>query len=180
MHIIKAKNELRNIIKDKKSHLSSEDKNHLSNQIFLQIEQLPQFQSSKTILAYWSMSDEVQTHQFIERWQHCKKFILPLVKGNDLELREFTGTESLTAGERFGILEPHTGELVNISTVDMIIVPGVAFDKKGNRLGRGKAYYDKLLQLTNAYKVGVCFEIQLVNQVPVESTDVPMDVVIWG
>lgn len=60
----------------------------------------------------------------------------------------------------------------------MIIVPGVAFDNNNNRLGRGKAYYDKLLKESKSYKVGVCFDFQLIEEVPVDEYDIKMDLII--
>ena len=68
----------------------------------------------------------------------------------------------------------------DITTVqpDMLVVPGVAFDKDGNRLGRGKGFYDRLLQAETAFKVGFCFDFQLLPQIPVESFDMPMDAIV--
>lgn len=62
--------------------------------------------------------------------------------------------------------------------IDVILVPGVAFDAYGNRLGRGKGYYDKILKQTNAYKIGVCFDFQFIENVPTEVHDVKMDKVV--
>ena len=74
-----------------------------------------------------------------------------------------------------------TGDVFEqIDSIDLIIVPGIAFDKNMNRLGRGKAYYDKLLKDTNAFKAGVCFDFQIIQRVPAESHDVKMDDVIFG
>ncbi len=85
----------------------------------------------------------------------------------------------MTAGEQFGIEEPTGAEFTDLDKVDLIIVPGVAFDRQRNRMGRGRGFYDRLLKSTpNAYKVGVGFNFQLVDNVPVEPFDVPMDNVI--
>ena len=59
--------------------------------------------------------------------------------------------------------------------IDLILVPGMAFDAMGNRLGRGKGYYDKVLRHTPAYKIGVCFDFQFLKAVPTEAHDVRMD-----
>lgn len=172
------KNELRKDIRNLKKQVSLDDKKRRSKYIFEKLEKLEDFKNSKIIMAYWSMDDEVFTHDFILKWHHKKTIILPVVKGNDLELKLFLGTQNMIKGKSFGINEP-TGENFNEpEKIDLIIVPGIAFDKDNNRLGRGKAYYDKLLKTTKAKKIGVCFDFQLVDSVPVDEHDVKMDLVI--
>lgn len=170
----------RKLIKElKKSALDEQSKLYLSGQIFEKVEQLPQFIKAKTVLAYWSLPDEVNTHSFIQKWYRQKRFVLPVVKGNDLDLRIFNGIEWMEKGAAFGILEPaNPAETLEIDDIDLVIVPGVAFDAKGNRLGRGKGYYDKLLASHKLYKVGVCFPFQLIPEVAVSTHDIPMDLVV--
>ena len=143
-----------------------------------QVQALPRFQESTTVLLYWSMEDEVQTHDFVNRWYTRKKILLPCVDGDNLLLRQYTGAECLKTGEQFGIGEPMGPLFTDLDRVDMIVVPGVAFDRQCNRMGRGRGFYDRLLKNTpNAYKVGVAFDFQMVGSVPVEPFDVPMDAV---
>ena len=79
----------------------------------------------------------------------------------------------------YGIEEPTGEAFTDYAAIDFIVVPGVAFDAKGNRLGRGKGYYDRLLpRIPTAYKAGICFPFQLVEEVPAESFDVRMDIII--
>lgn len=107
-----------------------------------------------------------------------KKLLLPLIVGDDLRLLLYEGPESLKPGP-FGILEPKAdGIEVPKNEIDLIIVPGVAFDKDKNRMGRGRGFYDRLLSTLNAPKVGICFGFQLIPQVPVEPFDKKMDYVI--
>ena len=85
----------------------------------------------------------------------------------------------MQAGEQFGIGEPTGPEFTDLESIDMIIVPGVAFDSHGNRMGRGRGFYDRLLKSTpNAAKIGVGYDFQLLDTIPVEPHDVPMDCVI--
>lgn len=143
------------------------------------VEQLLQFQQAHTILLYWSMEDEVQTHDFVNRWYKEKTILLPCVDGDDLRLRQYTGPECLVSGEQFGIGEPTGPEYTELEKVEMIIVPGVAFDTHNNRMGRGRGFYDRLLKSTpNAFKVGVAFGFQMVELVPTEAFDVPMNAVL--
>ena len=100
------------------------------------------------------------------------------MNGNNLDLRVFRGIEDLIAGESFGILKP-AGELFTAyEAIGLILVPGVAFDVDNNRMGRGKAYYDKLLASLDAFKLGVCFDFQLLQSVPTDEHDIKMDFIV--
>ena len=164
-----------------KSQYSLEQKVEMSRPLWKELEQTDFFKEARTVLLYWSMDDEVFTHDYVCKWAGEKTVLLPCVKGDVLELRVFKGMESLQPGEAFGILEP-VGELyTDYDAIDLIVVPGVAFDRHGNRLGRGRGYYDKILKETHvARKVGICFGFQFVEEVPVDELDVRMDLVIHG
>ncbi len=172
------KKEIRKHIRILKNQISSEDKKARSKIIFEKLEKLKEFKRSKIIMAYWSMDDEVYTHDFILKWYGEKKIILPVVKGDELELKSFSGLDNLIKGESFGIEEPDGDIFDQPEKIDLIIIPGIAFDKTNNRLGRGKAYYDKLLKFTKADKIGICFDFQLLDLVPVDKHDIKMDLVI--
>lgn len=144
-----------------------------------QVAALPQFVSARTVLLYWSMDDEVQTREFVVQWYRQKNILLPCVDGDILRLRPFSGTDHMVAGESFGIGEPTGEEFTDYENIDLIVVPGVAFDTHGNRMGRGRGFYDRLLKLTpHAYKVGVAFDFQMRDTIPTEPHDIAMDRVI--
>lgn len=149
-----------------------------SAEILAALEAHPAFRAASTVLLYHSLKDEVDTHEFIRKWSRKKRILLPVVVGDDLELRIYTGPKDMAIGA-YGIDEP-TGELfTDYAAIDFIAVPGVAFDRSGNRLGRGKGYYDRLLpRIPSAYKAGICFPYQLVEEVPAEPFDIRMDEVI--
>lgn len=172
------KSELRKYIKELKAlHQSTSDAD--SERIMQLIAADAHFQCAKTVLLYHSLGDEVNTHQFIEEWCKQKQLLLPVVVGDELELRCYHGAHELKIGA-FGIAEPTGPLFTDYEKIDFVAVPGMAFDKNGNRLGRGKGYYDRLLpHLTNAYKAGICFPYQVVDFVPVEQTDIQMDTVIY-
>ncbi|MGC9374346.1 MAG: 5-formyltetrahydrofolate cyclo-ligase [Bacteroidales bacterium] len=178
MMINEQKKEVRKIIQQRKKQYSLEEKKAKSKIIFEQVEQWTEFQKADTLMAYWSMDDEVYTHDFVLKWFQTKTIILPSVKGDELELRVFKGMDDMTEGDAFGIKEPKELYKKELDQIDLVIVPGVAFDKKNNRLGRGKAYYDKLLSKTNALKVGVCFDFQMLDSVPADQYDIKMDRII--
>lgn len=149
-----------------------------SAEIVAALEAHPAFRAANTILLYHSLKDEVDTHAFIRKWSREKRILLPVVTGDDLELRLYTGPEDLTVGA-YGIEEPTGARFTDYAAIDLIVVPGVAFDRDGNRLGRGKGYYDRLLpRIPSAYKIGICFPFQVVDEVPAEPFDIRMDEII--
>lgn len=177
--MIERKKELRkHIALLKTQHRSSTWLQSQSAEILATLEAHPAFKVANTVLLYYSLNDEVDTHEFVKKWSTCKQILLPVVTGDHLELRSYTGPEDLTTSS-YGIAEP-TGDLfTDYAAIDFIVVPGVAFDRNGNRLGRGKGYYDRLLPLIpSAYKAGICFPFQVVDEVPAESFDIRMDEVI--
>ncbi|MBI9069380.1 MAG: 5-formyltetrahydrofolate cyclo-ligase [Salinivirgaceae bacterium] len=149
-----------------------------SELIFSHLENQEYFKNAKIILAYWSMNDEVHTHSFIEKAYKNKNILLPSVNGDDLLIKEYKGIESMVPGEHFGILEPSGPIFSEESKIDLIIVPGVAFDAQNKRMGRGRGYYDKLLKNSHAIKIGICFDFQFFENIPAEPHDVAMDYVI--
>ena len=178
MNISEQKEQLRQTVKRLKANFSFEDKKAKSLSVLHKLEELKAFKDANIIMLYWSMKDEVQTHDFILSYWKKKKIILPSVKGDKLELKVFEGLDSMVPGQSFGILEPIGKEFSEFSKIDLIVVPGIAFDKQKNRLGRGKAYYDKLLKNSDATKAGICFDFQFFDEVPVDEYDIKMDVVL--
>lgn len=150
----------------------------LSAKVTAALEAHPAFRAATTILLYHSLKDEVHTHELVRKWSEEKRILLPVVIGDELELRCYTGPGDLAVGA-YGIEEP-TGERFSAyEEIDLAIIPGVAFDRQGHRLGRGKGYYDRLLpSLPHTYKIGICFPYQLVDEVPSESFDICMDEVL--
>ena len=140
--------------------------------------QHPHIVNAPTIMLYHALPDEVSTLSLLDAWQD-KTLLLPrVIDGEQMELRRYTSSDDLQQGA-FGIMEP-CGELfTDYSAIDVAIVPGMAFDAAGHRLGRGKGYYDRFLSLApSIYKIGICFPFQLVDNVPVTENDVWMDEVI--
>jgi 5-formyltetrahydrofolate cyclo-ligase len=152
----------------------------MSESVCRQIIALPEFAASKQILVYHSIPKEVQTGNFIENIKNGKEIFLPVIEENHLSVKKYTGKEN--GGKRgiFGIWEPAGEACLDYRSIDMIIVPGVAFDRKCNRLGRGKGYYDRLLPSfpNSTLKIGICFDFQLVDSIPTDPFDIPMDMVI--
>ena len=172
------KTKIRQEIRQKLSLLTEIEKKHQSAKIWQKMETLPAFQTANTVLLYWSLPDEVDTHDFIEKWSKNKTILLPVVTGDDLILRKYSGLSCLRVGA-FNICAPVEGEeFTDFSVIDLCIVPAVAFDSQGNRLGKGKGFYDRLLSRISATKVGVCFDVQLIENIPHENWDIKMDLIL--
>lgn len=172
------KKELRRRIAVLKSQYLLADEYQLqSDKVLATLEAHPAFKVASTVLLYYSLRDEVDTHRFVRKWSNKKRILLPVVSGNDLELRLFTGEKDLTIGA-YNIEEPTGEPFTNYSEIDFAVIPGVAFDASGQRLGRGKGYYDRLLPRLTAFKAGLCFPFQMVDEVPAEPFDIRMDAVI--
>lgn len=170
---------LRRKIQKRKQQYNEDQLKTIGQDAMAQLEKTPEFKAAKTIFIYWSLPDEVPTHELIEKYRKEKRFILPRVVGDYLELREFTGIESLEQGNSFGIQEPTGIIFSDLYSIDLVVVPGLAFTRNGHRLGRGGGYYDRTLPyLENAAKIGVAFPFQMVARVPLDTHDIPLDKVI--
>ncbi len=174
------KHELRQLIRSKKACYCAEQLDALSTPIQERLEVHPRFTAAHTVLLYHALPDEVRTATLLKKWYKKKTLLLPVVVGNELELRIYQGEEQTTEGA-FGISEP-TGEAFRtVEKIDLAVVPGVAFDAQGNRLGRGRGFYDRLLpqlRRCGVYLLGMGFPFQYVEAVPCEAHDVPMDEII--
>ena len=137
----------------------------------------PQVRSARTVLLYHPLPDEADIRPLLTALQP-KRLLLPVVVADDLELRIFEGATSLRPGA-FGILEPTGPVFRELEQIDIAIVPGMAFTPDGCRLGRGRGYYDRLLpRLTHAYRIGVCWPFQLLDELSVEPHDIRMHTVL--
>jgi 5-formyltetrahydrofolate cyclo-ligase len=175
-NIVANKNQIRSQIRELKNQLSENQKAQAADSVFNKIELLPEFKSAKKILMYWSTTDELPTHKFVEKWSVEKEILLPSVVGDDIVIKKYSAKENLKKGN-LGIYEPEADSLYT-GKIDLTIVPGVAFDLKMNRLGRGKGYYDRFFNDMKTQKWGVGFDFQVVPLVPTNTDDKPMNKVI--
>ena len=175
-NVISEKELIREKIKKKKQQLTDKEKEIEAANVFEKIEALPEFINAHNIMIYWSMPDELPTHDFIIRWSKKKTMLLPVVKGEDMLIKPFSTKEELKQGS-LGIWEPDT-QKEYLNSIDLVIVPGVAFDRNKSRLGRGKGYYDRYFINKRIVKIGVCFDFQLLESIPIDSFDIKMDKVV--
>ena len=146
---------------------------------------LPEFIKAKTILFYISTEDEVGTEQIIKRaLKENKRVIVPVskVEERNLSLSELKDYDSELELGAFNILEPKKEfrRFISPDELDLIVVPGVAFDSSGNRLGRGMGFYDRFLKRIKRKIpiLGLAYEFQIVDEIPVDDKDVSVDKIV--
>ncbi len=168
---MQTKIELRQQFKHLRNHLVESS----PHAIFQKLITLPQINSASIICTFISTGHEVDTHEFIE-WAlaHHKRICVPKVIGDDIQLKQITALSQCKPGV-LGILEPpETAVSIKPQAVDVYIVPGLAFDMNGYRLGYGKGYYDRLLKDVHSFTIGIGYTVQLVYELPHSSTDIPL------
>ncbi|MEI8293349.1 MAG: 5-formyltetrahydrofolate cyclo-ligase [bacterium] len=142
-----------------------------SRKIVAHLVQWDSWINAQTVCAFVALDSEPDV---LTPWPAGKRIILPRVAGSLLELRFVEAACDLIQGS-FGILEPSLEAPPAPAEADLILVPGLAFDPCGVRLGRGRGFYDRLLSSFSGTRVGVCFEESVLSQLPAEPHDERMD-----
>jgi 5-formyltetrahydrofolate cyclo-ligase len=182
--LLETKQKLREEVRARRRAQTQKDE--LSRRIAARLAALPEYATARTVLFYVSFRSEVRTREMLaEAWRTGKRVAVPYCTGGRLELVKIDGPDELAPGT-LGIPEPRP-ELrsqperrVDPGEPDLIVVPGLAFDRQGNRLGHGQGYYDKLLPLArlDAALVALAFECQLIDAVPHLAHDVPVHKIV--
>jgi 5-formyltetrahydrofolate cyclo-ligase len=165
---------------------SQPDKESLSRHICTQFLALPAYLSARSVMFYVDVRTEVRTREVLpEALTHGKRLIVPYCVEGELELFRLEHMDELALG-MYRILEPKpelrglAEKRADVAEVDLIMVPGVAFDRRGARMGHGKGYYDKLLEHArpDTPLVALAFECQLFDEIPTAAHDIFMDKII--
>jgi 5-formyltetrahydrofolate cyclo-ligase len=160
--------------------LSERDRAAASLAIADRVAALPEAREARSAMAFWSFGSEVDTGPLIERLVAGGKIVaLPRIEGSDVVPVTFVPGEPTTETS-FGAMEPAGGRELDPSELDLVIVPGVAFDRSGNRLGFGAGYYDRFLPRTRAGvpKIAIGFALQVLPEVPTGRTDHRVDAIV--
>ena len=165
---------------------AQEDKDAVSQAITDRVMQLPEYQQANCIMWYVDVRDEARTrHALPAALESGKSIVIPYCVDGELELFHLEAMEELETG-MYKILEPRSdlreveAKNVDVKDLDLILVPGVAFDARGGRTGHGKGYYDKLLENAKADTplISLAFECQMFDEIPMQSHDIFMDKVV--
>ncbi len=170
---------LRADMRKRKKDIGKELLMAMSNTVCEKLMQHERYIRASRIMLYAALWDEVNLELVLhDALASGKTVVYPTVVGDDIIPVEIKSDTVWEVGD-FGIMEPQAEEYTG--GFDTIVVPGVAFDKRGNRLGRGKGYYDRFLSKhEGSYRLGVCFDFQVVEEVPTEDFDYPMHDVVFG
>lgn len=178
------KTSVRKKILAKRNSITKKFVNEASKKIYKRLINTSEYNNAKTIMFYVSKDNEVETRSMIEDTiKKSKKICVPKTdrlnhKLHPVMIKDMDSDLELS---HFGLHEPRLdrGKLVSITKIDLIITPGIAFDRDGYRLGWGKGYYDRFLENTgNIPKIGLAFDFQIIPQLPRDSHDIPVDIVI--
>lgn len=187
------KAEIRKEIRNKKRQFTQAQLGELSLSVINRLKEHPKVKEAHTLLLYYSLPDEVDTHDWIDELvKDGKKVVLPVVVDDKhMILREYADRKDLAMGS-FHIMEPIGKRFPEerYGEIETGIIPGMGFDEDRHRLGRGKGYYDRFLERQKTvaeqcgakalYKIGICFPFQKLKQIPTNLHDIPMDEVITG
>lgn len=179
------KKALRRHIRALKRNYTKEQLSAMSRDICLQLLSSSWLNEADTILAYYPLPDEVDIREIIEALvSKGKTLLLPeVVSDTEMVLRRYRSSADLKEGA-FGILEPTGPLFTDYGSIDVALIPGMAFDADGNRLGRGKGYYDRFLDAVHGktstlpHLIGVCYPFQLLDAVPTDKYDYRVDMVV--
>lgn len=144
---------------------------------------LPEFQSASCVFLYLAMPHEADTTELaLAAWRLGKTVLAPRVEWQARSMRAVeirSLVDDVVGGER-GLREPRGGDSYALDRIDLIVVPGLAFDASGNRLGRGGGFYDRLLAMPErrAIACGLALAEQIVPAVPTAPHDVPVDIIV--
>lgn len=178
--IVSTKRALRKAMKAKLRAISEQEREQAAQKVLpLMRAFLAARRPQGPLLAYWSMPEEFPTQGLVRVLSQDYEVVLPVVRGAELELHRYTGDADMQAVPPYGILEPQAREVVAPDTVALAIIPGLAFDLSGGRMGRGKGYYDRLLpRMANTWLLGLAFACQVMPTVPREAHDVQLDALL--
>ncbi len=173
----KQKEKMRSELLSLRDSLSEGDVSSKSSKIFDCLISIPEVQAANSIAVYSPIRNEVDTTDF-SKWiiKSGKTLLLPVTLDREIVFCQISSLDELIEG-KFGILEPRKKSPFG-GEIDVILIPGVCFDEHLHRLGYGKGYYDRYLVNSSAYKIGVCYDFQVVSELPIENFDVPLDEIV--
>lgn len=173
------KNQLKESMLEKRNSLPKGEILEKSAQIQKNLFNLQQYKKSKAVMFFVSINSEAYTHEMIRESLKDKAVVVPKVMHHEIEASLIIDFDNLVPSGKFGILEPIETMNIAYKNIDVVLVPGIAFDIEGHRVGYGFGYYDKFLaKVPKAVKIGLAFDFQIVDKIPREQHDVPVDIIV--
>lgn len=176
---LKDKKTARKYIKQLINNINPDSREKKASQVWDRVSLHPRFRNAKVVMTYWSFGDELPSHDFVLNWSFQKIILLPRIDGDNIVPVRFMGMEYMSIANKYGIIEPVGDPWQDYDKIDLVLVPALAYDHNGHRLGRGKGYYDRFLKKLNAYTIGIAFEEQILDYIPYDDNDVKINEVIF-
>jgi 5-formyltetrahydrofolate cyclo-ligase len=174
------KKALRGRVRVLRDALSPQERDRGSARIARRLFDLPEMSSASTVMVFSSFGSEVDTAPIIERLvAEGRRAVLPRVVNGEIEPITYRPDGRMSEAS-FGALEPTDGEPIQPEDVDVVVTPGLAFDRRGYRVGYGGGFYDRFFKRTrpDVVKAAIGFELQVVDEVPRGGQDVPVDLIV--
>lgn len=175
-----AKRELRSRMRSVRALVPASARAERARAATLRVLDLAEYVGAQTIVGFSAIQKEIDPAELLAGARASGKRVgLPRVVGDLLELHEFRDVSELEEGS-FGVLEPAaSAPVIAAADVDLVVVPGLAFDARGHRLGYGRAFYDRLLPgMPKAFRLGFAYDFQVVMELPDDAHDIPMHAVV--
>lgn len=172
------KNSLRTAVKKKRSMLSAEEIEAKSKKIAANV--MPYLDGTECVMAYLSAFNEVCADGIIkELLSKGISVCVPVTDKKSISISPclISNISDVRIGA-YGIREPAVFRGADADAIDAVIVPGIVFDKSGNRVGFGMGYYDRFLKNFNGRKIGICYDFQLADDIDADENDIPMNIII--
>ncbi len=175
------KKELRSLIREKKRAMTAQQIEEASSRLAQLLYATPYYNNASTIYGYLSYNQEVRTLPILQQaLLDGKKVAVPKVFGDKMRFIYLTDLSKVATGYS-GIPEPVEDGPVACDKDALVLMPGLAFDRQGNRMGYGGGFYDKFLaQEPDHPTVALCYDFQMVESIPREEYDIPVDCVLWA
>ena len=173
------KNQLKESILEKRNSLSKEEIAGNSSKIKDNLFNIEKYKNSKIIMFFVSFNSEVHTHDMIKEALRNNTIVVPKVVESKIEPSMIIDFDNLIPCGKFNILEPIEIMKIAYKNINLVLVPGAVFDEEGHRIGYGFGYYDKFLaKVPKAIKVGLSFDFHVIDKIPKETHDMPVDFIV--
>ena len=162
-----------------KRNLTEEEREYFSDILSGKFLALEDYRKADTLYVYLSANQEVRTDKIIRQaWADGKRVAAPQVRGREMDFCLIDSLESMTTGA-YGIPEPGSEAVPVCDDNALVLMPGLAFDRNGRRLGYGGGYYDRYLSRHPGHRlVALCYDFQVLDSIPVTESDIPVDLLI--
>jgi len=175
-----SKRALRDQVRALRDALPAHERVRRSEEISRRLFSIEAVAEAATVMAFSSFASEVETKPIIERLvREGRRVALPRVESGEIVAARYRPGEPVRTAT-FGASEPTGAEILAPEEIDVVVTPGLAFDRRGRRVGYGRGFYDRFLARTGTTtaRIGICFSVQLVGDVPYGETDLAVDIVV--